>query len=303
MHIAIAFDGSSGAHGAVTAVAKLFPDARATVVIVPEPTPLRAASGPMAAATLSPSEVGDVREALRTQLRADAEATALAGVERARTLGLEAELLVTPADTPLWVPLLHAVRELDADVLVCGTRGNGGFARAVLGSTSSALLHHTHVPLLVVPEGAGALDGDLLIAYDRSEQSDRAIAAAAKLFPGRSALVTHVWRSPHTRATLPQSDERTVFDELHDHDAGIADEATAAGVAAAREAGLDPIGLTLSSGGGWRAAAAAARQHDAAVIVAGSHGHGVARSVLLGSFSSGLVHNAELPTLIVPPSS
>jgi nucleotide-binding universal stress UspA family protein len=46
--------------------------------------------------------------------------------------------------------------------------------------------------------------------------------------------------------------------------------------------------------------AAAARAHGASVIAVGSRGLGGARSVLLGSVSSGLVQNAELPVLVVP---
>jgi nucleotide-binding universal stress UspA family protein len=67
---------------------------------------------------------------------------------------------------------------------------------------------------------------------------------------------------------------------------------------------LDAVGETVESDdGAWRAVAAAARAHGASVIVLGSRGLGAARSVLLGSVSSGLVQNAELPVLVVPGES
>jgi nucleotide-binding universal stress UspA family protein len=73
------------------------------------------------------------------------------------------------------------------------------------------------------------------------------------------------------------------------------------GVAAARAAGLNAVGETIESDeGAWRAVAAAARTHGASVIVTGTRGLGAARSALLGSVSSGLIQNAELPILVVP---
>ena len=45
--------------------------------------------------------------------------------------------------------LLAAAR--DADLLVVGTRGHGGFAGLLLGSVSAHCAHHTPCPLVIVP--------------------------------------------------------------------------------------------------------------------------------------------------------
>ncbi len=44
----------------------------------------------------------------------------------------------------------------NADLLVVGTRGNGGFTRLLLGSVSSKCMHHAACPTVVIPRNRGA---------------------------------------------------------------------------------------------------------------------------------------------------
>ena len=39
----------------------------------------------------------------------------------------------------------------NADLVVVGSRGGGGFASLMMGSTSSQVVHHAHCPVVVMP--------------------------------------------------------------------------------------------------------------------------------------------------------
>ena len=67
----------------------------------------------------------------------------------ARAQGIEASGRVL--EGPVVDGLLDAVRDCGATLIVIGSHGRGGLARAFLGSITEDLLRHAPVPMLVAP--------------------------------------------------------------------------------------------------------------------------------------------------------
>ena len=302
----IAFDGSAAAEAAVRAAGVLFPGARATVLTIHEPAISPVTTFRVGGALLSPELVERSLTELERELVADAEAAAADGVRLAEAADLTAEPAVVSGGQP-WGPILTVAAERSADVVVCGTRGRGAVSRSVLGSTSSSLLHHAELAVLVVPEADVPPDGPVLVAYDGSPAADEAVAAAGLLLPGRTALVVHAWESPlrnslsgRALSGVPVTEISDFTDDFEIWMREVAEATVADGVGLARQAGLDASGEAVeSSSTVWRVLTATAETRDAGLIVAGSQGHGRVASVLLGSVSAGLVHHAERPVLII----
>jgi nucleotide-binding universal stress UspA family protein len=95
-----------------------------------------------------------IRGTLRAEARElDATRTARArrDLDQARTRLESAGWKVRTAmrtGTPLGV-LLDTTAETEADILVVGARGTGGFERLMLGSVAEGALNHSKVPVLV----------------------------------------------------------------------------------------------------------------------------------------------------------
>jgi nucleotide-binding universal stress UspA family protein len=308
LRLLVAYDGSTAAEAAILTAGRLFAQAEGRLLTLIEPTP-----GPARVQAftfrLDPEIIQRELEALANESRDEGRDIAAQGLRSAESVGLTLEPHVVAWDGSESQSILSEAEATDADVIVCGSRGRGAVARSLLGSTSTRVLHHATRPVLVVPTDSSATDGPAVIGYDGSEGARAAIAATGRLLRGRPVTLVHVWNSPLRNTLSGRALARAPMPELRqfsaDYEQYFADAEAAVveeGVALARKSGLDASGQTIESGSGaWRALAEVATDRGAAVIVAGSRGRGGLASTILGSVSSGLVHNAETPVLIVRP--
>jgi nucleotide-binding universal stress UspA family protein len=75
------------------------------------------------------------------------------GAERAREGGHTVTARVEEAPGAAWVKIIEVADEIDAGLIVCGTRGRGAVKTALLGSVSHAVLTHSGRPVLIAPGG------------------------------------------------------------------------------------------------------------------------------------------------------
>jgi nucleotide-binding universal stress UspA family protein len=253
-----------------------------------------------------PGALADAAEDLDETDRSIARRVAVAGVELATAAGFEAEPLPVCEERKTWRTLLEAGDEHQASMIVAGAHGKSGFARAVLGSVSTGLVHHACIPVLVVPATTTdeSTDGPLLLCYDGSDEAKQAIAAVSALFESRNGLVLHLWESWVAEAPALAGVSKSVIgmatelDEVADEQSS---ERTTEGVELAELDGLEVTGISeRATGPIWMSVLATADEHSCAAIAVGSRGMtGIAAA--LGSVSNGVVHHSRRPVLVVPP--
>jgi nucleotide-binding universal stress UspA family protein len=180
--------------------------------------------------------------------------------------------------------LLGAAARAEADMLVLGARGLGGFAGLLLGSVSQECVEHSPCPVVVLRGEQSPPDGPIVIGLDGSEGAARALDWTIDLAQATGSDIVAV------------------------HAPGIgANNATVEAAKQSLEEWCAPIrqrGLTheirVECDDARTALANAADATDASLLVVGTRGLGAVRGLLLGSVAGYIVRYATRPVAAVP---
>lgn len=99
--------------------------------------------------TLGASVDAGTFQTLQESAAKEAAGVAEEGAELAREAGFEAEARVELGSTP-WERIVEVGEEIDAGMIVIGSRGLTGLKRAVLGSVAAAVAQHSGRSVLIV---------------------------------------------------------------------------------------------------------------------------------------------------------
>jgi nucleotide-binding universal stress UspA family protein len=191
--------------------------------------------------------------------------------------------------------LLAASQE--ADLVVVGARGLGGFRRLALGSVSDQVLHYSGCPVAIVRPSADELAGRperIVVGLDGSEGSQAAFRWALDEARARQAPVRllHAWQPAIVGGDkfLPTRPDADAMAEVARHlvDAAVAAE--------------DTEGVTVEQVEvrGAVTEAMLGEAADASLVVVGSRGRGGFAGLLLGSVSQQLARHSATPVVVVP---
>ena len=194
--VLVGFDASPDAAGAIELGARLLPGRDASIAHL--------WAVPFAASELRPrvsertSTVQEMIDLLEQEASLEAERIAAEGAVLATAAGWTARRpVLRRAYGAEGLELAALAEELDAEVLVVGSRGLSG-PKAVLGSVSDQAVHTSPVPVLVVPrlvlssERDAIAGGPILVGDDGSEGAGHAGEAATRLFPDRDVVTYEV---------------------------------------------------------------------------------------------------------------
>lgn len=198
--------------------------------------------------------------------------------------------------------ITRAAEQWPADLLVLGARGLRAITRFLLGSVSTAVVHHTPCPVLVV-KGRHAGLRQVVVAVDGSADSMAAarFLAALPLDPALRVRLLGVVEPARLPVGPPEVLALPMLETLDEmaRARGAELEAALGRAAAGLEGRVAETERSIVRGAPAEEILRAAAQPGVDLVVVGARGLGPVRRLLMGSVSGRVLHHVDCPVLIV----
>mgnify|MGYP005854281569 CR=1 FL=1 len=238
---------------------------------------------------------------IRSRLHEQATTHATSLRTHAKECGLNVEAVVRngiPAKE-----ITDYAEESEPDLIVMGTAGRGGVARAIVGSVTDKVVRTATVPVLTLNQAAlnndsGSVDS-ILLPTDGSDTAEAAAAYAVGLADQVDATVHYV-SVVDKQATnglgsfVGESDSSSRADRFVEQAAARVEQLSTT----ATERGVECVTAT-ATGDPAEEIVAYATDHDIDLIAMGTHGRGSFERLLVGSVTDNVVRAATVPVLTV----
>ncbi|MGL3807846.1 universal stress protein [Paeniglutamicibacter sp. R2-26] len=189
-----------------------------------------------------------------------------------------------------------------AELIVVGTRGRGGFVGRLLGSVSSALPAHAKCPTVVVPvcvanrpEDDPEIQDRIVVGVDGSDRARMAVLVAAEMAASRGLSMRIVCALP------PVSGALAWMPATVDQEAVTADVRHQMAIGKAWLQSYFPdLEIETDVVEGSPVEVLIRESQTSRLLVTGSRGRGGFAGMLLGSTSQGVLHHSKGPVMVVP---
>ena len=205
--------------------------------------------------------------------------------------------------------IVEYVDDLPDSIIVMSSHGRTGFRRMMLGSTTARVVHASGVPVIIVRAGEEATDVKIpesiqkvLVPLDGSDFAEHALHAVYDLAQ-RDDVMVRLVRVPEIVAYPSTMYGAASYEAVDAYMSAMQTESEdyLTGMAEHLKDRQGEVSWEVRDGSASAAILEAAADFDADLIAMSSHGRSGFRRFLLGSVAEQVLHEAQVPVMLVGP--
>lgn len=209
--------------------------------------------------------------------------------------GVNAEPQLEEGRASITIPAY--AKEMNAEIVLLGARGESVFKRMLMGSTAAAMLHRGRSPVLVVKRRPEEVYKRVLVAVDFSAGSEAAVRLAMNVAPEADIVLLHVFAIPlEGKMRYAGVQEETIYH--YESEARQQSFAKLHDLAAAAAVPRDNYTALVQHGDASAEIMQQAEHYNCDLVVMGKHGTSLTEELLLGSVTRHVLDEAEMDVLV-----